>query len=287
MTGDGPARRSRWALASAVLTGLLTVGAGVFYGDSLSSLWQGVRQDLAQGWGNASSAQTPLPTVVPEPELGPRLQLNYDQWIALLQREAQVVAEDRPARLAVLAGDSLSLWFPAALLPADRTWLNQGISGETSAGLRRRLDLFDQTQPQMILVMVGINDLIRGWGRATVVANTEDIIRHLKVVHPKARIVLQSVLPHGDRAIIFNQRDGSATPAWAESLTAIPNDRIRELNDRLAQLAHTEGIDYLDLHRHFTTANGTMNPDLTTDGLHLSTQGYEVWRSQLSPYLDH
>jgi lysophospholipase L1-like esterase len=285
-------KRVRWAIASAAMTGVLTLGAVLFYGDSLLSLWQ--RFGLPGGgslwpgglfWqGNASSAQTPLP-VAPEPELGPRLQLNYDQWVALLHREAQVMAADRPERLAVLAGDSLSLWFPAELLPSEMTWLNQGISGETSAGLLRRLDLFDQTRPQTVFVMVGINDLIRGIGPATVIANTEAMIRHLRRVHPRSRIVVQSILPHGDRAIILEQRADQVTPVWANQILAIPNERIRALNDRLAQLAQNQGVDYLDLHSAFTTADGMLRPDLTTDGLHLSPQGYGVWRSRLATYV--
>jgi lysophospholipase L1-like esterase len=277
----GSIKRYKWAIASAATTGVLTLGVVLFNGDNLDSLWHG----LALGQGNASSAQTPLPAS-PEPELGPRLQLNYDQWVALLQREAQVVAADRPPRLAVLAGDSLSLWFPVDRLPAGMTWLNQGISGETSAGLLRRLDLFDQTQPQNIFILAGINDLIRGIGPATVVANTEAMIQRLRSVHPRSRIVVQSILPHGDRALILQRRNGGEPPIWAETLPAIPNSEIQELNGRLAKLAHNQGIDYLELHSAFITSDGGLRSDLTTDGLHLSPEGYEVWRSLLAAYLE-
>ncbi len=285
-------KRVRWAIASAAMTGVLTLGTVLFYGDSLLSLCQRFGLGLGMGlwpgsrlWqGNASSAQMPV-LVTPEPDLGPRLQLNYDQWVALLHREAQVMAADRPARLAVLAGDSLSLWFPAELLPQGMTWLNQGISGETSAGLLRRLDLFDQTRPHTIFVMVGINDLIRGVGPTTIVANTDAMIRHLRAVHPRSRIVVQSILPHGDRAIILQQRDGRGTPVWADALLTISNGEIRALNDRLAQLARVQGADYLDLHSAFATDDGMLRPELTTDGLHLSPQGYGVWRSRLAVYV--
>lgn len=277
----GSIKQYKWAIALATTTGMLTLGVVLFNGENLASLWQG----LALGQSNASSAQTPLPAL-PEPELGPRLQLNYDQWVSLLQREAQVVAVDRPPRLAVLAGDSLSLWFPVNLLPPGMTWLNQGISGETSAGLLRRLDLFDQTQPQVIFILAGINDLIHGIGPATVLANTEAMVQRLRVVHPRSRIVVQSILPHGDRALILERLRGEERPVWAESLPTIPNTKIRELNSRLAKLAERQNIDYLDLHAAFTTPAGLLRPDLTTDGLHLNAQGYEVWRSQLTAYLD-
>ena len=77
--------------------------------------------------------------LVEQPELGQRHQFTYQQWIAVLEQEAAAAIENPPERLDILAGDSLSLWFPSDLLPADRSWLNQGISGEISAGLLSRL----------------------------------------------------------------------------------------------------------------------------------------------------
>jgi lysophospholipase L1-like esterase len=106
-----------------------------------------------------------------QPELGPRHKLSYPQWLDILKQEAKMTADKHPQRLTILAGDSLSLWFPPELLPEDRTWLNQGISGEVSNGLLQRLDFFDRTQPEKIFVMVGINDLIRGLDDQEILAN--------------------------------------------------------------------------------------------------------------------
>lgn len=73
-------------------------------------------------------------------------QPTYQQWRRLLRLEAQAVANGQGNnRLSVLLGDSLSLWFPRERLPAGRLWLNQGISGDTTAGILRRLGDFAQT----------------------------------------------------------------------------------------------------------------------------------------------
>lgn len=207
--------------------------------------------------------------------LGQRHQLTYTQWLSILEQEAAVAVLDRPDRLGVLAGDSLSLWFPPALLPRDRTWLNQGISGETSAGLLDRLSIFDQTQPQVVFVMIGINDLIRGISEETVLANSRLIVRYLQRTHPNAKIVLQSILPHGGEKSSWEGRD---------RLRQIPNPRIRELNRRLTIVAREEDILYLDLHSLFTNVDGNLRPDFSTDGLHLNSQGYLVWRSALQVF---
>jgi lysophospholipase L1-like esterase len=209
------------------------------------------------------------------PQLGERHQLSYTQWVDILKREALVAANKRPQRLTVLAGDSLSLWFPQELLPEERNWLNQGISGETSTGLLKRLNLFNQTKPETIFVMIGINDLIRGVEDSKILDNYRRIVTTLRTSHPKSQIVIQSILPHGGEG---------ATWEGKQKLLAIPNNRIRELNQQLQNIATKEGIKYLDLYPLFADSQGNIRSDFSTDGLHLSPQGYLVWRSALQLY---
>lgn len=200
---------------------------------------------------------------------------TYEQWVEQLRREAIAAANNRPPRLTILAGDSLSLWFPVQLLPEERSWLNQGISGETSSGLLRRLYVFDGTRPETIFVMIGINDLVRGLDDETVLENQRQIIRELLRAHPTSQIVVQSILPHlGNKATWEN----------SDRLLDIPNSRIRELNRRLKAIADFEGAFFLDLHPLFAGPNGFMKPEFTTDGLHLNDQGYLVWRTAIKLY---
>ncbi|MER3433119.1 MAG: lysophospholipase [Leptolyngbya sp. ERB_1_1] len=204
-----------------------------------------------------------------------RRSLTYQDWVDLLGKEAQAMIKKKPDRLIVLAGDSLTLWFPQDLLPTDYTWLNQGISGETSAGLAKRLKLFDQAKPQAIFVMVGINDLLRGESDQEVLDAQEDTIKQLKKSHPKSTIVMQSVLPRAKEPI---------TTANATKVEALSNDRIYQFNRRLAALANETRVEFLDLQPLFADKEGFLRSDLTTDGLHLSTQGYLVWRSAIQTF---
>ncbi len=269
-----------WAILSLGISGLFVVSALLLHRDSLT----------ASSQVSASTVQSGSQT---DYEPGQRRQLTYEQWVALLGQEAKVAAEAHPKRLTILAGDSLSLWFPAELLPGDETWLNQGISGETSFGLLKRLKLFDQTHPDAIFVMIGINDLIRGVSAETLLANHREIIRHLKAVHPKAQIVVESILPHAGRQLLTqpsalptneSSRQGNAPSPWVPRLKQVSNDYIRELNQSIASMAVEEGVEYLDLHSYFTDRNGDLAADLSTDGLHLSLKGYQVWRSRLQVF---
>ncbi|MGI8504271.1 MAG: SGNH/GDSL hydrolase family protein [Hassallia sp.] len=186
-------------------------------------------------------------------------QLTYEDWKTLLALEAKAIAQGQGTNhLNVLVGDSLSMWFPAQKLPTGKLWLNQGISGDTSSGVLKRLSFFSKTRPDVIYVMAGINDLRNGVSDETILRNHRRIIRTLKQSHPESLIIVQSILP-------------TRQPK-------IPNTRIRHINEQLAEIAKEQHVNYLNIHNWFTDYDGNLREDLTTDGLHLSTRGYDVWQ---------
>jgi len=197
---------------------------------------------------------------------------TYQDWLDILQREAEAIASTDPDRLYVLAGDSISQWFPESLLPPQADWLNQSISGEGAAGLYDRLTFLDDTDPTKVFVMIGINDLLRGMDDETLLEHQRRIIKDILWIHPDAEVVVQSILPHGEDTATWEGKD---------RLEKISNDRIRALNARLAAIAEYEGATFLDLYDLFGTDDGKLRPELSTDGLHLNEQGYLVWRTAL------
>ncbi|OKH40520.1 G-D-S-L family lipolytic protein [[Phormidium ambiguum] IAM M-71] len=257
-----------WALLSLAINGLLILIVGWLLRDG----WWPVDYQISPSVAR-ESLTSEIPTSTPG--LGKRHQLTYQKWINILQQEAEVTAKKQPSHLNVLLGDSLSLWFPPDLLPTEKNWLNQGISGEISQGLWRRLSLFDRTQPERIYVMIGINDLIRGVDDRTLLKNYRKIVRRLRRVHPQSQIVVQAILPHGGEESTWEGRD---------RLIAIPITRIQQLNQELAAIAQEEEVKFLDLYPLFTNPQGHLRADLTTDGLHLNRQGYLVWRSAIQMY---
>ncbi|MEO0532586.1 MAG: GDSL-type esterase/lipase family protein [Cyanobacteria bacterium P01_A01_bin.123] len=184
---------------------------------------------------------------------------TYDQWRTLLNREAQAMADGQGQnRLTVILGDSISLWLPPDWLPRDRFWLNQGISGDTTAGILQRLSAIDQTHPDTIHLMAGINDLKNGASDATVLNNLQTIVRQLRQTHPQARVVVHSILP--------------------TRLSNLPSDRISALNQQIAAMSQQEGGFFLDLQPNFADRQGDLRYELTTDGLHLNPSGYRLWQ---------
>ncbi|NJR37611.1 MAG: hypothetical protein HC781_00730 [Leptolyngbyaceae cyanobacterium CSU_1_4] len=186
----------------------------------------------------------------------------YEQWTALLKQEAAAMVKGQGQnRLTVIIGDSISQWLPSEHLLNDRFYLNQGISGDTTGGILRRLSALNQVRPDTIYVMAGVNDLKNGKTDQEILANLQKIMQQLRQTHPQAQVIINSVLP--------------------TRLAAIPGDRTTFLNQKIAQLAEQEGVKYLALTSAFTDRDGTLRREFTTDGLHLSPQGYAVWSSAL------
>lgn len=188
--------------------------------------------------------------------------VSHQQWTALLAREAAAMAKGQGNnRLTVIIGDSISQWLPSELLSGDRFYLNQGISGDTTSGILQRLSGLDSVRPDTIYVMAGVNDLKNGKTDQEILANLQKIMQQLHQTHPQAQVIINSVLP--------------------TRLVSIPSDRTTLLNQQIAQLAEHEGVGYLALTPAFTESDGTLRREFTTDGLHLSPQGYAIWSGAL------
>ncbi len=246
-------------------------------------------------WQDKSGSSAPTSTVLPQANaayatnaataadssLAPpsiqenRPRLNYQQWVDLLGQEIATMAAKNPDHLTILLGDSLSLWFPAELLPGRRVWMNQGISGEKTYTLLSRLHLLDVADVDTIFLMIGINDLIWGQTDQQVLDNYREIMDYLITQHPETQVVVQSILPHGAETATWESR---------HLLLELSNERIREMNEALAAVAEEYDAYYLELYPIFANGEGKLRPDLTTDGLHLNREGYLVWRAAIALY---
>ncbi|MGC9504002.1 GDSL-type esterase/lipase family protein [Baaleninema sp.] len=185
---------------------------------------------------------------------------TYEQWVALLGQEAKAIAAGQGNnRLSVTIGDSLSLWLRPGLFEDDRLWLNQSIGGENTARIRHRISLLEGTRPSSIYIMAGVNDLIGNRSDEAILNDYQDILLQLRQNHPQAQLVVQSILPTRHEAV--------------------SNQRIRSINRELSAMSYQVGAIYLDLYPHFSDEAGQIRSELTTDGIHLSDGGYELWQN--------
>lgn len=139
---------------------------------------------------------------------------------------------------------------------------NRGIAGDVTDGVIARLDEICHAKAKAVFLMIGINDIfnwydLRGIPSPEYVGN--NILKIVKEIHkgsPKTKIYVQTVLP----ADFMPVKEAIATV----------NDIIR---------SHEAKYRYkvIDLHTDFAADDDLIKPELTSDGIHLSAEGYALW----------
>lgn len=169
----------------------------------------------------------------------------------------------------VLLGDSITdegEW--AELLPFASV-KNRGISADTTKGLLDRLQPILESKPNVILLMIGINDLLNDQKSPEQVgSNYEKILTQIQQSTPNTVVLVQSVLPVNER--LYGKKC---------------DREIMQLNQLIKTLAASLGYQYVDLFPHFADPNNQLDEQYTEDGVHLNGKGYQTWAKILTPYL--
>ena len=150
---------------------------------------------------------------------------------------------------------------------------NRGISGDTTEGVLDRLDAVIKGHPAQLFIMIGTNDLARGRSVDEVIANIGTIIDRTRAESPSTLIYLQNILPVSPH---FGRFEGHTSKG----------SEISEANSRLGSLAAEKRVVCIDLHSLFTDpATEELDIRYTNDGLHLTGEGYLLWRDAAEPYV--
>ena len=143
--------------------------------------------------------------------------------------------------------------------------VNAGVSGETSADLRRRLGWVLRSPAAVIVVETGANDGLRGLSADSMRVNIQAIIDTIRAREPRARIVLVGM---------------ESPPNMSQRYTA-------EFRKVFPELARKNGITYMP----FPLANVAGIDSLNqADGIHPNRRGAELVAANvlntLRPLLD-
>ena len=147
--------------------------------------------------------------------------------------------------------------------------INRGISGDRVAGVAARAvsDLERFTNIEKLILMVGVNDvgMQRDFSCLEFLARYETLLTNVSSRVPTDRVYVHSLLP------VLNRPN-------------VSNDDIMVANRRLMQLCEKLGVNFVDLHSRFMTAEGKVDGlFLHSDGLHLSAEGYGQWLEVIEP----
>jgi lysophospholipase L1-like esterase len=127
----------------------------------------------------------------------------------------------------------------------------------------------DGVNPKVVVIQAGTNNVGRVPGSDEKV---QDIVRGIKAIvdtcrakAPDATLILTAIFPRNDTATV-----------WPE---------IVRINREIARLADGRRVRYLDVNDELADPDGTLCDSMTTDKLHLSVKGYQVWADALKPIL--
>ena len=193
------------------------------------------------------------------------------------QKKAEFALLDEKAKKGevVLVGDSLTDNYPVneCFLDKDYRVYNRGIGGDTSEGLKKRLEesVF-LLSPSVVVLLIGINDfaLESGSTPSSIASSIEWIVEEIHKKLPETSIILEGLYP-------VNKSDEEKIDRG--SVDNKDNKLILETNELLKKI---KGVRYLDLNGVLADENGELRLEFTREGLHLNADGYFA----ITPYID-
>ena len=159
-------------------------------------------------------------------------------------------------------------------------FVNWGLGSQTSAQVGQRFaDQVKRLQPHIVVVQVGIVDLktilVFPERKASIVGNCKTNIQRIveQSVNSGAQVVLTTVFPLGQ--VPLKRR-----LFWSDDVAAA----IEDVNKFITSL-RSENVAILDTAPVLTGRDGKINPDYTTDFLHLNAKGYAALNAELARIL--
>lgn len=136
---------------------------------------------------------------------------------------------------------------------------NFGIAGDTTQGVLWRLQNGEGEgyKPKAVMLMIGTNNTGRN-SPPEIAMGVADVVFELRKDFPDAKILLLAIFP----------RSGPTSRFRAQ---------IDEINKIIPALHDNQHVFYMDIGPKFLAPDGSIPQDIMSDGLHPTSQGYEIW----------
>lgn len=184
----------------------------------------------------------------------------------------------------VLFGDSrIETWYPDP--ESDKyTFINAGVTGETTTEMRRRFERdVVALQPDYVVIQAGVNDLTASVTKGikqpeTLIDTMHQNLQYFITALEKQNIdvIVTSILPAKHLSL-------TRKVFWHDELTG----RINRANTELKINTEAAGADWLDLDPLYLDDAGNPMNKLYFDTLHINHDGYRALNSHLKNYIDN
>lgn len=145
--------------------------------------------------------------------------------------------------------------------------MDKTVNSDQEAGKVTVREALKNQKYDKIYIMLGINELGRGTAD-TFYEQYKSVIDEIQQLQPDATIFVQSIL--------------HVTDAKDSQGSYINNTEINARNEKIKKLADNEKIFWLDENEVFDQpGTGKMNPEYTSDGVHIKAKYISVWQEFL------
>lgn len=197
--------------------------------------------------------------IFPKHEEANIFKTHYNNRVTVFTEENKYYSDKKVD--VVFLGDSLTEGYNTNYYYSEFVTLNRGISGDTTFGLEKRLDVSAyQVKPKVVVMLIGANNF------KTMLQNYEDIIRQLKINLPDSEIVCLSLTAMGGEH-------------WGRN-----NDIAKENNKEIKKIAEAYNCHFIDLFTPlFDKTTNEVYEGYTVDGGHFTRLGYDIITSLIKP----
>lgn len=162
----------------------------------------------------------------------------------------------------MMIGDSITAGITPYMEEVGLRIDNEGLSGNTVKEEKTAILGGASYKPDIIIVMLGINDINGHFGQDATKERYIELINNIRKVFPASILYVQSILPmtHG---VQYDYAAG--------------NILVNDLNAWLNIQSGPYGFFFINHHDKFIDpTTGEMNELYTVDGVHLSPEGYRL-----------
>lgn len=158
----------------------------------------------------------------------------------------------------VIIGDSLIAYLNLNRYNLNH-FVNMGIAGDTTIGVKKRLDAVERLQPQKVILSIGSNNFVLT--DLTIEESVQEIIGIYQALSKFSKTYVLSITPV----------NGIIEKANHNYIAFRSNEDINLMNKKLSEILKN---DFIDVASPLTDSSGLLCEDLTTDGIHLNHEGY-------------
>lgn len=158
---------------------------------------------------------------------------------------------------------------------SDNNYIGRGISGQETLQFLARFDAdVLALNPKIVVINGGVNDIAQNLGKAYSAQNTfENVKAMVRLAQANdIQVILTSVLP-------------AERVHWRPVIKNVPQ-KIQELNSAIEAFAQENNIPYVDYYSLMANSDRAMIAEYTTDGVHVTPEGYAVMEKLIKESID-